>query len=1009
MLRSSVKAIGRRNFASVAQPSAIGEKINGFTLLRSKRVPELELTAIHLKHDKTGADYLHIQREDNNNVFSIGFKTNPPDDTGIPHILEHTTLCGSEKYPVRDPFFKMLPRSLSNFMNAFTAFDYTYYPFATTNEQDFKNLMSVYLDATLNPLLKETDFTQEGWRIGPENPQAKVGEEGGKLVFKGVVYNEMKGQMSDASYLYYIRFKDYIHPSVHNSGGDPEKITDLTYEQLKAFHARNYHPSNAKFFTYGDFPFEEHLKQINEHLSSFRAEPRSLEIKNPIDLSSGPQEVVLPGPVDPLVPEDKQYKSSITWVMGDMHDGVEAFALSLMTNLLIDGYGSPLYKGLIESGLGVDWSPNSGYSRAGSRNMFSVGLTGLKKEDVPQLKARIQEIFKEAKRNGFEKSKIDGIMHQLELSLKHKTASFGTGLLSKVFSRWFAGIDPFETLKWNDIVKAIQANLAKGNYLEDLLERYLINDKTLTFTMEPATNFADELVKEEQDRLSTKIEESVKSFGSEEAARRHFEERELELLEQQNQTQDLSALPTVYVKDIPRSKEAPVLSDEEVLGVPTQWREAPTNGITYFRAIMEVNNLPEELRKLLPLLIECMGRLGTHELSTEQFEDLIKLKTGGISLGYHSTPSPTDFKSAKEGVILTGMALDRNVTEMFDLFQKFLRDTNFEREDAPKIIAQLLQSSADGVVNDIASTGHRYAYGYAESGVNRNGWLSQQVEGLAQVELMTSLARSIKPEWDSIKDLVDQLLSLRNIILASGNMRASITCDSESVAANRASLSQFIASFSSSLSAPQKQIFGFDGQPLTLTSKAFFPLPYQVFYGGMSLPAVSYTNPETAPLEILAKLLSDKHLHQEIREKGGAYGGGAYYSGLNGIFGFYSYRDPNPQNTLSIMTKAGEWAVNREWTTGDLDEAKISVFKGLDAPKSVNQIGLGRFLSGVNHEMMEIRRQQLLDVTNEQVQNVANKYIIDGIAKNVHRVAFLGPKQSWVDSSWTVRDMGNSL
>ncbi|KKA26614.1 hypothetical protein TD95_003423 [Thielaviopsis punctulata] len=1006
MLRNSIKTIGRRNFASVAKLPAVGDKIHGFTLLRSKRVPELELTAIHLQHDKTGADYLHIQREDSNNVFSVGFKTNPPDDTGVPHILEHTTLCGSEKYPVRDPFFKMLPRSLSNFMNAFTAFDYTYYPFATTNRQDFKNLMSVYLDATLNPLLKETDFTQEGWRIGPENPQAKAEDADGKLVFKGVVYNEMKGQMSDANYLYYIRFKDYIHPSVHNSGGDPQKITDLTYEQLKAFHARNYHPSNAKFFTYGDFSFEDHLAQINSELSSFDALPRPLEVKNPIDLSTGPQNITLPGPVDPLVPDDKQFKSSVTWIMGDVSDGVEAFSLSLMTSLLMDGYGSPLYRGLIESGLGVDWSANTGYSRAGSRNMFSVGLTGLKKEDVPKLQARIQEIYKKVLITGFDQGKIDGIIHQLELSLKHKTANFGTSLLSKVISRWFAGIDPFETLKWNEVVEAFQANLSKGKYLEGLLEKYLLTDNTLTFTMEPATNFGEELIKEEQTRLSQKIDESVKALGGEESARKYFEQRELELLDQQNQTQDLSMLPTVYVKDIPRTKEEPVLSDETISDVPVQWRTAPTNGITYFRAIMELDGLPEKLRKLLPLLSECMLRLGTHELSTEELEDLIKLQTGGISLGYHSNPSPTDFTAAKEGVILTGMALDRNVPAMLSLFEKLLRDTNFEREDTPKIIGQLLQSSADGVVNDIASVGHRYAFGYAEAGVTRNGWLSQQVEGLEQVELMTSLARTLQPEWASVQDLVENLKKLRDMILSAGNMRVSITCDAENVAANRTALSSFIGSFPGGFGSPQKRIFGYYGQPLSLTTKTFFPLPYQVYYGGMSLPAVSYTHKDTAPLEILAKLLTDKHLHQEIREKGGAYGGGAYYSPVNGIFGFYSYRDPNPQNTLSIMSRAGDWAAAREWTTGDLDEAKISVFKGIDAPKSVNQIGLSKFLVGIDHAMMEQRRRNLLDVTREQVQQVAQKYVVEGIAAKVHRTAFLGAKQPWVDESWTVRDMG---
>ena len=210
----------RRGYAAVTNPLSfpkVGEQLHGFTLQRIKQVPELELTALQLQHDKTGAEYLHIARDDANNVFSIGFKTNPPDATGVPHILEHTTLCGSNKFPVRDPFFKMLPRSLSNFMNAFTSSDHTTYPFATTNAQDFKNLMGVYLDATLYPLLKQADFVQEGWRVGPENP---LSEEQDNLVFKGVVYNEMKGQVSDATYLFYIKFMEQVYPSLNNSGGD---------------------------------------------------------------------------------------------------------------------------------------------------------------------------------------------------------------------------------------------------------------------------------------------------------------------------------------------------------------------------------------------------------------------------------------------------------------------------------------------------------------------------------------------------------------------------------------------------------------------------------------------------------------------------------------------------------------------------------------------------------------------------------------------------------------------
>jgi presequence protease len=510
------------------------------------------------------------------------------------------------RYPIRDPFFKMLPRTLSNFMNAFTASDHTYYPFATTNEQDFKNLMSVYLDATLHPLLKKSDFTQEGWRIGPENPRAtqdatRAGPDGQNLVFKGVVYNEMKGQMSDAGYLFYIRFQDHIFPAIHNSGGDPQKMTDLTYEQLKQFHAEHYHPSNAKVFTYGDMPLTNHLREVDAQLNAFERIQGDNEIRRPIDLSNGPKSVVVSGPVDPLVDKDMQYKTSTSWLMGDSRDIVETFSLGIMSALLMDGYGSPLYKGLIEAGLGTEWSPNAGYDGSGQVGIFSVGLTGVKQADVPKVKETIHKILEEVHKTGFEKGKIDGYLHQLEISLKHKTANFGMGLMQRVKPKWFEGVDPFDSLAWNDTVSAFQAELAKGTYLEGLLEKYLLNDRTLTFTMEPSTSYGEELVAEEESRLARKIAEVMEKAGGESAAREQLAKRELELLEEQGKssTQDLSCLPTVHVKDIPRQKEIIEVRDGSVDGVKIQWREAPTNGLTYFRAINTFENIPEELRSLI--------------------------------------------------------------------------------------------------------------------------------------------------------------------------------------------------------------------------------------------------------------------------------------------------------------------------------------------------------------------------------------------------------------------------
>ncbi|KAF3771045.1 hypothetical protein M406DRAFT_272425 [Cryphonectria parasitica EP155] len=1006
MLRSAANS-AKRAVTELSQFPKAGEKLHGFTLLRTKHVPELELTALHLQHDKTGAEHLHIARDDSNNVFSIGFKTNPPDDTGVPHILEHTTLCGSEKYPIRDPFFKMLPRTLSNFMNAFTASDHTFYPFATTNAQDFKNLMSVYLDATLHPLLKETDFTQEGWRIGPENPQAIASgqdakPEDRKLVFKGVVYNEMKGQMSDAGYLYYIRFQDYIFPDINNSGGDPQKITDLTYQQLKQFHDEHYHPSNAKLFTYGDMPLADHLQEIDAQLQAFERISGDMKIHQPVDLSGGPEEVTLEGPVDPLVDANRQYKTSVSWVLGDTTNIVESFSLSLVSALLMDGYGSPLYKGLIESGLGIDWSPNTGYDSGNARGIFSVGLTGVQESDVPKVKTELQKILREVQQKGFERSKIDGYLHQLELGLKHKTANFGMSMLHRLKPKWFTGIDPFDTLAWNETRAAFEAELAKGGYLEGLMDKYLLNDNTLTFTMSPSPTFGLELVQEEADRLATKIEAVKKQAGGEEAAQKALEERELELLEEQGKTntEDLSCLPSVHVKDIPRQKTPPVLRDEVISGVKTQWYEAPTNGLTYFRLLNILDNLPDELRSLVPLFTGAIMRLGTKDMTMEELEDLIKLKTGGVSVAYHSASSVTDFTQASEGFGFTGMALDRNVPHIFELLRKLVVETNFDSPEAVQQIRQLIQASADGVVNDIASSGHSYARRAAEAGLTNHGYLSEQNGGLSQVRLMTSLAS--RAESDRLEDVMAKLKQIQQLAMAGGNIRAAITCGSEAVQANTTAFSQFLGAFSSSspLKLPSQPTRKFER-----SIKTFYPLPYQVYYGALSLPTVSYKSPDGAPLQILSQLLTHKHLHHEIREKGGAYGGGAYHRSTDGLFGFYSYRDPNPTNTLSIMRRAGQWAVNKQWSDRDLEDAKISVFQGVDAPVSVNEEGMGRFVYGIDEAMRQQRREQLLDVTKEQVRTVAQKYIVEALDRKAERAVFLGEKASWVDAEWKVEDM----
>ena len=893
-------------------------------------------------------------------------------------------------------------------MNAFTSSDHTSYPFATTNRKDFNNLMSVYLDATLHPLLKETDFIQEGWRIGPENPKPVATENSGKdadekMVFKGVVYNEMKGQMSDASYLYYIKFQDHIFPDINNSGGDPQKMTDLTYAGLKDFHARNYHPSNAKLFTYGDMPLADHLFEVGRQLDAFDQIRADKAIKLPRSLDNGPHHITIKGPVDPLVHASIQHRTSTSWLMGDTSDVVETFSLGVMSSLLLDGYGSPLYRGLIEAGLGSDWSPNTGFDSASKVGLLSIGLNGVKEGDVTKVKEATINVLSDIRRSGFEKGKVDGLLHQLELSLKHKTANFGMGLMQRLQPGWFNGVDPFDALAWNETVTEFKRRFDQHGYLESLLEKYLLSDKNLTFTMEPSISYGEELVAEEAARLGSKISELSKSVGGEEIAHKKLTAQELELLEIQEKarSQDMSCLPTVKVSDIPRQMETKTTRDSTIGDIKVQWREAPTNGLTYFRAINTLEGLPDELRMLIPLFTDSIMRLGTKDKTMEQLEDLMKLKTGGIKASYYSTTSPTNIQVAKEGLSFSGYALDRNVPAMYELLRTVLQETHFDGPEAESMIRQLLQSGASGALDAVASSGHSYARRFAEAGLSPQGRLSEQIGGLTQVRHVAGLAE--RSTEAGLGDIITKLKTIQQFAISnSSNFRAALTCGSESVSSNEVALQDFLTRLPSTISVPSSTS---SAQSYPRNTKTFFPLPYQVYYSALSLPTVPYTNPSSATLSILSQLLTHKHLHHEIREKGGAYGGGAYARGLSGLFGFYSYRDPNPQNTIAVMRDAGRWARDRQWTDRDLEEAKLSVFQGLDAPESVSEEGMTRFLSGVDEQMEQVKRERLLDVGKEEVKEAAQKWLVEGL--DGANLVVLGEKKEWVNQGegWAVEEV----
>lgn len=987
MLRTLQKgnfAKGIRGLASYNQAKSlrrypVGQTLHGFEIKRVLPVPELSLTAVDFVHNRTGSNHLHIDRDDPNNVFSVGFKTNPPNKTGVPHILEHTTLCGSHKYPVRDPFFKMLNRSLANFMNAMTGHDYTFFPFSTTNDKDFENLRKVYLDATFNPLLKKEDFYQEGWRLENE----VVDDKSSPLTFKGVVYNEMKDQEPNSSYLFWIKFQEALYPSLKNSGGAPSKITDLIYEDLLDFHAEHYHPSNAKTFTYGSLPIVETLEALNKEYIAFGKRNIKNIVKTPVELKKSTN-VIVEGPVDPMAPPEKQLKASITWPCGDPSDVYETFCLKILSNLLTDGHSSPLYKALIETGLGDDFSVNSGMESMTASNFFTIGLQGL--QSIEELENEVIKVLEKHSEEGFEDSKIEAIIQQLELGKKDQKSDFGMSLLYSILPGWVNKVDPFDVLAWDNIISQFRIDYKKGDLFQKLIKKHFLNKPVLRFQMKATETFDESVKNEEVERLQNKIQDL------DQEDRDVIFERGQHLAKKQGEVEDLSSLPTLRVRDIPRTSTVKPVSFSEVENSKVQRRVTDTNGLTYFRASRDVN-IPYELYPYLTLFSDALTNLGTESQSMADIEDQIKLFTGGLSSSVSVHSSPIDL-SPRVSFNFNGVALNQNSSHIYDIWQNLLLNTNFNNKEKLATLIRLLSSNN---ISGVAESGHSFARNYAGSSVSRAKAISESLNGIEQLQFLNKLNTWIQDDELFQKNIIDKLNELKQYLVNSQDLRFSLISDEASVLENEKLISSFVSKLPSE-SIPQTPVKDF---PLNPSHKSFIKLPFQVSYASSVLQGVPYVHEDGARLQVLSNLLTFKYLHREIREKGGAYGGGAAYSGLDGLFSYYSYRDPKSLQSLETFEKAGQFAVDNEWSDRDLEEAKLTIFQSIDAPISVKSEGQALFKEGVTDEMRQTRREQLLDVDITDIKEVAEKYLINGKPS----VALVGDSQG-DQKDWNVVDLG---
>ncbi|CAI6368344.1 unnamed protein product [Macrosiphum euphorbiae] len=964
----------------------VGQVVEGFIVKEVRPVTDFQLTALRLEHQKSGADYLHIDRNDTNNVFSVAFRTTPNQSNGLPHILEHTTLCGSKKFPCRDPFFKMLNRSMANFMNAMTAPDYTFYPFCTENQSDYYNLMSVYLDAVFNPMLRESDFRQEGWRLEHKD----VDDKSSPIEIKGVVYNEMKGVYSDNQQIYNEHFLNYILPSNTygiNSGGDPNVIPSLTHSDLVAFHHRYYHPSNSRFYSYGNFNLENHLRFLNDTFLKDCSADLSIkdETKVPNEKRwATSKRAHVACREDPMVPKDKQSSLSIGTLWSDITNTQETFELAILSRLLLNGPNAKFYKSLIEPNIGTDFSAATGFTDQTRDTFFAVGLQGLNKSDFERVESIYEDTIKSVIKEGFDNRDIDNILHSVELSMRHQTSNFGLQLLYGTLPIWNHDGNILDSMCVSEKIDEFKKKISnKPNYLQSLVDKYLLNNNhKLVMTMSPENNF-EELRKENEEKL---LKEKLAPLSN--ADKENIYQQGLELRRQQDAIQDVTCLPSLSINDLKKTTDSVPLIRENINNTPVFIFPQPTNQVTYFRSLINTSHLSDDLKTLIPLFCNVVTRMGTKSMDFRQFDQLVRKSTGGLQVSQSIIDSPRNLFNMKESVILNSHCLDKNVDEMFDLWKQIFTQVTFEDENRFKT---LIQEEASSLANSISGSGHMYAMLCATAGINPIDAQRETYGGLQYISTMKKIA-----QIDDLKPIMKKLEKISEIILNKNTMKCSLTIvDNNSTAVK--GLESFLNTISGNwdLSNEYNKI---DKQDDNV--KCFHHvLPFSVNYCAKALPGVHYAHKDFAPLKVLCKYMSSKYLLPTVREKNGAYGSGASLS-MSGSIQMFSYRDPKPIETFEAFDDACNWVNNKKITIEELNEAKLAIFQGIDHPVAPMSKGNALFFNDMDQQIRQEHRNQIMNVKIDDLLNVANLYFSNtNFAK-----ALIGPANNSINSgtNWNV-------
>ncbi|WP_372794899.1 insulinase family protein [Pontiella sp.] len=929
--------------------------MKNFELVRTEEVKELNTLARIYRHIPTGAEIMSMENDDENKCFGIAFRTPPSDSTGVAHILEHTVLCGSEKYPVKDPFVQLLKGSLQTFLNAFTYPDKTCYPVASQNLKDFHNLVDVYLDAVFNPRITQDFFMQEGWHYSLEN-------KADDLKFKGVVYNEMKGVYSSPDSLLMEVSQQSLYPDTTyglDSGGNPTKIPDLTYEQFKAFHDDFYHPSNARIFFYGDDPAEERFKLLDEYLGRYsKTNPDShIDLQAPLP---EPIKIVKPYAVS-AEDEDPKPMFTVNWSLPSPTDAETVFAFNLLDHILLGTPASPLRKGLIESGLGEDIT-GGGIETHMIQMMYSIGLKGIDAADLEKGEALVFRILEDLVSRGVDRDDIEAALNTFEFELRENNSGGfprGLSLWLKSLNAWIYDADPLELIAFEQPLQDLKKHALEPDYFENLIRKNLIeNTHRSTVVLTPDAEYAARTEAEEKERLA-EIKAGLSDAELEAIVTNTH--RLLELQATPDPDEALASIPLLKRDDLDKKVKTVEHTTQEILGTTVIKHDLFTNGILYLDVGLDLHGLEQDDIPYASLLGSILLEMGTQHEDYVALSQRIAKKTGGI-WGAPFLSAQKDNATGIARFFLRGKCMADQSRELLDIMHDVLLTANFNDRERFK---QIVLEHKSELETSVVPRGHSAVMTRLKANHHEAHWANELMGGVEALFFIRKLADELESNWDSI---LQRLENIRQTLVCRDNIIINVTVDPAAMPETLQTLESFIENLPATGTFVSK-----DWKPAPLPGSEALTAPTMVNYVGCAANLFDTGYKMHGSAMVITRYLQTAWLWEKIRVQGGAYGGMCAFDQRSGVFTFASYRDPNLENSLEIYKQTGEYLKNLQLSEDELTRALIGAIGTLDAyqlPDAKGYASTMRFLL----DYTDAERQQLRDEVLATTQDHFNAF-----------------------------------